>query len=115
MNLLDLARAAIPEGLVTVKPETTRSQAEARQRAAIKATEATKDPRRRCDQCRNLSDRGQCMAALRSQPLGFDVPRMYYPAATLPQCCAGYLPFPDDPDQRPGVERWPTLLARALP
>jgi hypothetical protein len=67
------------------------------------------DDRRRCGQCRNLNDRGQCLAAFRGQPLGFSVPRVYHPIATLPQHCAGYAPFPDDPDQRSGYERWPRM------
>lgn len=28
----------------------------------------------------------------------------------LPRRCSDYLPTPDDPDQRPGRDRWPSLL-----
>ena len=73
------------------------------------------DARRRCDECRNLSDRGQCFAAFRGQALGFNVLRVYHPVATLPQWCAGFAPLPGDPDQRMGWERWPTLLAAHRP
>jgi hypothetical protein len=76
---------------------------------------AAADSRRRCDQCRNLADDGLCHAAWRDQPLGFNAPRAYHPAADLLQHCAGFLPFPDDPDQRPGHERWPSLLREGQP
>jgi hypothetical protein len=69
------------------------------------------DDRRPCNQCRNLSDDAQCRAAWRGEPLGFFAPRIYHPVVDLPQHCAGLSPFSDDPDQRPGRERWPSLLA----
>lgn len=73
------------------------------------STAPDSDSRRTCEQCRNLADLGLCLAAYRGVPLGFSTPKVYHPAATLPQHCAGYLPFPDDPDQRPGSERWPHM------
>jgi hypothetical protein len=67
------------------------------------------DSRRRCDQCRNLSDEGRCRAAWRGEPLGYSAPRTYHPVVMLPQHCAGFKPFGDDSDQRTGHDRWPSL------
>lgn len=69
------------------------------------------DDRRRCEQCRNLTDTAQCMAAYRGEPLGWIAPRIYHPVVSQPHYCAGYRPFKEDPDRRPGRERWPRLLA----
>lgn len=76
--------------------------------AALKRQQA--DDRRSCAQCDQLSPDGQCQAAWRGEALGFPTLRTYYPIADIPQHCAGFVPIADDPDQRPGSERWPTLL-----
>jgi hypothetical protein len=109
-------------GLDAVGPLTHELRAEIRShKAAIVSelqaandaeSESRGDDRRRCDQCRRLNDEGLCLAAFRGEPLGFAVPRVYHPIATLPQHCAAYAAFPDDPDQRPGFDRWPTMRAR---
>jgi hypothetical protein len=67
------------------------------------------DTRRCCTQCRNLS-RQRCMAAYRGEDV-FSAPRDYSPVVDLPQHCPGYQPGPDDPDQRPVWERWPSMAA----
>ncbi|MCK7581570.1 MAG: hypothetical protein MZV65_42035 [Chromatiales bacterium] len=65
---------------------------------------------RTCRQCANLEADGGCRAARRGQipntsrhytwPAGIDAPHR----------CVGYLPGPDDPDKRPGRERFDWLL-----
>ncbi|WP_147375734.1 hypothetical protein [Noviherbaspirillum cavernae] len=63
------------------------------------------DERRTCTQCRNLMPSGQCMAAIRGE---LNATQTYEPIQDLLQRCAGYLPGPDDADQRTGHERrWP--------
>lgn len=54
------------------------------------------DDRRHCRTCRQLSGT-RCQAnSLRVMD-------------DLPRRCSDYLPNPDDPDQRPGRDRWPSL------
>ncbi len=72
----------------------------------IERTGDDPDERRFCTQCLNL--RGAvCIVAkpggLVSAIVG------YRPVQGIPQRCAGYSPNADDPDQRPGGERWPGL------
>ncbi|WP_132538633.1 hypothetical protein [Plasticicumulans lactativorans] len=67
------------------------------------------DDRRRCDQCANLTGSGLCLAAWRG---GIVASRRYTPRRDTPRRCEGYTPGPDDPDCRPGRERWPGLLQR---
>jgi hypothetical protein len=63
------------------------------------------DERRCCSACRNLSLSGQCLAAARGE---LNAVVSFEPIVDMPQRCAGYLPGPDDPDQRTGRERhWP--------
>jgi hypothetical protein len=57
---------------------------------ATKAIEATKDTRRTCGECGNLSPERQCLAALRGQPLGFAAPRTYRPITTIPGHCQAF-------------------------
>jgi hypothetical protein len=107
------------DGLDAIGPLTDELRAEVRthrtailcelQAANDPAIAARPDDRRRCDQCRRLNDEGLCLAAFRGESLGFVVPRVYHPVATLPQHCAGYSPFLNDPDQRPARDRWPSL------
>lgn len=67
------------------------------------------DERRRCCHCLNLLVHGVCKVA---SPQGIVVAnRGYRPVDTLRRC-EGYRPCPDDPDQRPGRERWPGLMRR---
>ena len=105
------------EGLDAIGPLTAELRATIRaHRAAIVAelrpanqADVPADDRRCCVQCRNLSAEGQCRAAWRAEPLGFIAPRTYHPVPNLLQHCAGFRPFPEDPDQRPGCERWPSM------
>ena len=72
------------------------------------------DDRRTCEQCANLDrQRGRdgfrrCAAARRGE-LPYVASRDYSPVPDVPKRCEGYLPRPDDPDQRTGRERWPGL------
>jgi len=64
---------------------------------------------RPCLWCRNLARSGRCLAAWRGE---LRAARDYSPTKPdLPQRCIGYLPPDDDPDQRPGRQRWPDLVA----
>ncbi len=36
----------------------------------------------------------------------------HYPIDRIPRRCGGYVPRPDEPDQRPGQERWPGLTQK---
>ncbi|GAB1394479.1 hypothetical protein MASR1M60_26430 [Rhodocyclaceae bacterium] len=65
------------------------------------------DDRRLCPECGRYRDR-RCTIA---KPGGLvSASRNYEPVLDLPRRCEGFAPLPDDPDQRPGVERWPWLL-----
>lgn len=55
------------------------------------------DDRRHCAACMNLAGT-RCQA------------RRLLVMDDLPRRCSDYLPTPDDPDQRPGRDRWPSLL-----
>lgn len=65
------------------------------------------DDRRRCDQCANLTERGLCLAARRSE---INASRLHEPVRDLLQRCVGYMPEARDTDQRPGRERWQRLI-----
>lgn len=67
---------------------------------------ASDDDRRTCPQCANLIAR-RCHAAKRGEIVAS---RDYEPIRDLPRRCEGYAPGPDDPDRRPGRERWPGLI-----
>lgn len=67
------------------------------------------DGRRRCDQCTNLTERGRCLAAWRGSIVAN---RDYEPVRDLPRRCEGYMPGAEDPDRRPGLERWPELIQK---
>ena len=66
------------------------------------------DDRRTCEQCANLIAR-RCQAAKRVE---IAASRDYRPQPELLRRCEGYSPGPDDPDKRPGQERWPGLALR---
>ena len=70
------------------------------------------DDRRTCQQCTSLSPDGRCRAAGRGE-LPYVASRIYSPVLDVPKRCEGYRPTAADPDQRPGVERWPGLKADA--
>lgn len=66
---------------------------------------------RSCRQCAALTWDGYCLQAAKGVPLGYPVARKYQPTMPdRPQRCAGYLPGPDDPDQRTGAQRWAWML-----
>lgn len=56
------------------------------------------DERRTCQQCRNLSGDGRCLAAWRGELRG--VTRDFEPIKDMLQRCASYAPGPDDIDKR---------------
>jgi hypothetical protein len=60
------------------------------------------DDRRTCDQCTNLKGL-RCQAAKRGE---INASRNFEPIRDLPQRCEGYTPYGEDPDRRPGRERW---------
>jgi hypothetical protein len=61
---------------------------------------------RTCDLCGNLTETGRCSAAARREIVAM---RGYEPVRNMPKRCEAYAPPADDPDQRPGRERWPGL------
>jgi hypothetical protein len=88
-----------------------RTNSEARAYFLLRAQEiplphTSYDDRRHCTQCVNLTRRGQCLAAKRSE---ITASSSYYPVDHIPRRCKGYAPGPDDPDRRSGRERWPNL------
>ena len=66
------------------------------------------DDRRTCTQCANLIAR-RCQAAKRGEIVAG---RDYEPIRDLLRRCEGYAPGTDDPDTRPGRERWPGLIQK---
>ena len=64
------------------------------------------DDRRRCTHCLNLLQNGVCKAAGPGGPI---VAARGYRPDQIPRRCPEYRPCPDDPDRRPGRERWPGL------
>ena len=64
------------------------------------------DDRRHCACCQNLARSGLCLAARRGEIEASD---SFHPVDNMPRRCEGYSPLADDPDQRPGRERWPGL------
>ncbi len=79
-----------------------------RQAAAVARPVAFDDDRRHCDQCANLR-RDVCTIAEPKAGALVVANRGYRPVREPPRRCAGYAPGPDDPDRRPGRERWPGL------
>lgn len=64
------------------------------------------DDRRTCAQCLNGSRPGVCQA-VRSGAIVAG--RTYEPDRKQLRRCEGYRPDRSDPDQRPGLQRWPGL------
>jgi len=73
------------------------------------ASGADDDDRRHCAECVNLTPGGRCLAARRGE---IAASRNYQPLEDIPRRCEGYAPKADDPDQRPGRERWPGLTIK---
>lgn len=71
----------------------------------VEAFSGFNDDRRTCGQCVNLAGR-RCLAAWRGE---IAANRDYAPVRDIPRRCEGYTPGTDDPDTRPGQERWPEL------
>ncbi len=61
---------------------------------------------RTCDLCGNLTEARRCDAAARREIVAS---RNYQPISDMPKRCEAYMPPADDPDQRPGRDRWPGL------
>ena len=72
----------------------------------IGSRERRGDNRRCCAECGDLASNGRCMAAARRDIIAS---RTYAPAPDLLRRCEGFKPLPNDPDQRPGRDRWPGL------
>lgn len=64
--------------------------------------DALADDRRHCSTCQNL-DGKRCRA------------RKLLVMDDLPRRCFDYRPKPNDPDQRPGRDRWPSMKPEATP
>jgi hypothetical protein len=64
------------------------------------------DDRRSCAECGNLASNGRCLAAARRDIIAS---RTYAPAPDWLRRCEGFKPLANDPDQRPGRDRWPGL------
>ena len=64
------------------------------------------DDRRHCACCQNLARSGLCLAARRGE---IEASESFHPVDNMPRRCEGYSPLADEPDQRPGRERWPGL------
>ncbi|MHB1292592.1 MAG: hypothetical protein ACYCY5_10465 [Sulfuricella sp.] len=79
-----------------------------RQASEVPQPAAFDDDRRGCDQCMNLR-RDVCTIAEPKAGALVVANRGYRPVREPPRRCAGYAPGPDDPDRRPGRERWPGL------
>ncbi len=75
--------------------------------ADIAAREREGDDRRRCVECGNLGERGVCLAAQRREILAS---RGYTPMRDILRRCDGFMPLPNDPDQRHGRTKWACLL-----
>lgn len=75
-------------------------------RRLVADAEPPADDRRTCDQCANLIAR-RCTAAKRGEIVAN---RDYAPVRDIPRRCEGFEPGPDDPDRRPGRERWAHLI-----
>ena len=71
------------------------------------------DDLRPCLLCRNLARSGRCLAAWRGELRAARDWEPTFPGQ--PQRCIGYDPKADDPDQRPGRERWPEMVEWQAP
>jgi hypothetical protein len=103
-------RAAILEyeaGFDRATAEAMATAEHSRRLHADKWADRAGDDRRLCPECDCYQDR-RCTIA---KPGGLvSAARGYMPVSDLLRRCEGFAPLPDDPDQRPGVDRWPWLL-----
>jgi hypothetical protein len=97
---------AIPANLPSTEMEEPPKIAEI---AATNGANIEGDERRTCEQCSNLAGRGRCLAAWRGEIVAN---RDYAPIRDFPRRCEGYMPEANDPDRRPGSERWPELIEK---
>jgi hypothetical protein len=81
-------------------------------RALGLATVLPPDTRCTCRQCRNLARNGRCLAAGRGE-LSL-TSSQYEPFQDRLERCGGYLPTADEPDQRPGNERYPGPVSTVM-
>lgn len=120
------AQAAYPDAVAAEPPPETKPPSEATEPFNLKTQEGLPamaddggfdldaigltwhdDDRRLCVHCLNLRAGGICKVAT---PGGIvSAMKGYQPNQKVLQRCAGYLPCSEDPDQRPGHERWPGL------
>lgn len=63
------------------------------------------DDRIQCQACRNLANSGRCLAARRLPGMA----SWHEPDGERLHACYQFFPKADDPDQRPGKVRWPSL------
>ena len=70
----------------------------------------TQDDRRWCKDCQRLAGGVRCKAPAAGLLIASKV---YEPVQSMPRRCVAYLPGNDDPDQTPGVVRWPWLKSLA--
>ena len=103
--------ADLPPALVEVGPPealpTPRQDADAAGGLpGVDSPERRDDNRRRCSECAKLGHGGRCLAAVRREIVAS---RTYAPCPDLLRRCEGFAPLPNDPDQRPGRDRWPGL------
>ena len=96
-----------PDALAA-EPIPERTMRTATNDAAWPTLTTTDDDRRTCDLCLNLAGR-RCLAAWRDEIVAN---RAYEPIRDIPRRCEGYVPGADDPDARPGRERWPELIEK---
>jgi hypothetical protein len=92
------AGVILPDEVPHYRDRDPRAMAEALRRALPGRWPACEpDDRRHCRTCRQLAGT-RCRA------------RRLLVMDDLPRRCSDYLPTADDPDQRPGRDRWPSLL-----
>lgn len=93
---LHAADVILPEEVAHYRDRDPRAMADALQ-LAHPGKFAEPDERRHCRTCIQLAGT-RCQA------------RRLLVMDDLPRRCSDYLPTPDDPDQRPGRDRWPWIL-----
>ena len=102
-------RAAILEyeaGFDRATAEAMATAEQSRRLHADKWAARAGDDRRLCPECGHYRVRFCTIA----KPGGLvSAARNYEPVPGLLRRCEGFAPLPDDPDQRPGVQRWPGL------
>ena len=60
-----------------------------------------------CSGCSELMSNGVCLGAIEGKVLG--APQVYHPDRGQLRRCTAFIPMANDPDQRPGSERWESL------